>query len=104
VTDLLATIPATKEQASTETVPWSLDVTPLLADGETPSLPVVTLIDLASNEAYPTGLSGTPTLVGNVITQRVLSLQPGHVYRLVFQFQAAVGKVFSPAVILECPF
>ncbi len=103
MTDLTATIPTTEQQTSGETIPWALDVTPLLSDGETPSAPVVTLIDLATNTTYTSGLSGSPSFAGNVVTATVTGLVAGHTYELRFKFQAAAGKIFQPAVRLECP-
>lgn len=103
MTDLLTTIPATETQGSTETIPWSVDLTALLGFGETPSLPAARLIDLATNAAYVDGLSGLPSLVSNVVTQTVTALTPGHVYELTFSFTAAAGKILSATVKLECP-
>lgn len=104
MTDQLVTIPAAFQMASTETLPFALDTTPLLVGLETPSAPVVTLTELATGVAYPTGLSGSPIVAGNVITQHVTALQAGWSYRLAFTFQAAVGKVWTEYVLLTCPF
>ncbi len=101
--DLLATSPSTRQQASTETIPWACDLTALLGVGETPSVPSCQLIDLATGVNYAAGLSGSATIVGNSIRQTVAALVAGHVYLLIFTFTAAVGKIFSPAVRIECP-
>lgn len=103
MTDLLATIPATESQASTESIPWGLDVAPLLAAGEMPTNASCLLTDLATGVNYAAGLSGPPAILGTVITQTVTTLVAGHTYNLIYTFQAAPGKIFSPAVRIACP-
>lgn len=101
--DVLATVPPVKQQASTETIPYSFDVSALLASGEIPSAPTVTLTDLASNLPYVAGLTGAaPAFSGNIVTQTTTALMPGRTYLLVLTFQAAAGKILSMALRLEC--
>lgn len=100
----LSTDPPVKEQASTETLPWRFDTTPLLTTGESPSAAIASLTDDRSGVAYPAGLTGDAQVSGNFITQSVTALQRGRTYRLVVTFQAAVGKVWSMELILTCPF
>lgn len=103
MTSLLTTNPATIEQASTEILPRGCDVTALLAVGETPSAPVVTLTDLGTNLPYAPGLVGSAAFVGNVLVQTIGGLVAGHSYELVFGFTAAAGKVWAPGLRIECP-
>jgi hypothetical protein len=104
MSDATSTVPATKQQLTGESRRWSADLTPDLAVGETlVSSPVATLIDLATWTAYAAGLSGAPTLVGNVITQRVVSLVAGHVYALRFYATSSTGEIKGTVVRLECP-
>lgn len=100
----IGVIPATFQMASTETLPLAFDTTPLLASMETPSSPTSILTDLTTGSAYSAGLSNSPTVSSNVITQRVTALQPRHRYRLAVSFQAASGKVWTMELLIECLF
>lgn len=100
----VTTIPPTFTMASTETLPLAIDMSPLLADGEEVTNPVVTLIDLRSWEAYPAGLVGIPVQDGAIIQQTVTGLAPGRSYRLIATAQTAPGKVQSSALVIEVPW
>lgn len=100
----LAVVPASWEMASTETLPLGFTTTPLLGAGETPSSPSVLLVDLYSGQPHAGGLSGSPSVSGNVITQTVTKLQAQHQYRLLVTFTAAAGKVWTMELILDCVF
>lgn len=101
------TVPGSITVLSGETLPISIDMTLLVNTGETPSTPTSALFDITSTSpgtSFPTGLSGAPTIAGNVVTQKVTGLTAGHTYRLVLGFTAVAGKIWQAGVIITCPF
>jgi hypothetical protein len=103
MSDTTRTIPETKYQLTGEDRRWSADLTADLAVGETLSTPVATLTDLATWTSHAAGLIGSPTLVGNIITQRVANLLAGHAYDLKFSATSSAGGSKATVVRLECP-
>jgi hypothetical protein len=103
MSDTTQTNPDVKYQLSGEARRWSADFSADLAVGETPSTPVVTLTDLATWTAYAGGLSGAPSLVGNVVTQRVAALSAGKKYDLKFSVVTSTGNTIATVLRLECP-
>lgn len=76
------TNPTSCDMASTETLPLSVDFTEVLGLGETISAPVAVLMDTSSNILASYGLSGSPSVSGNIATQVITSLLKNHVYSL----------------------
>jgi hypothetical protein len=100
----LSVSPATFQMASTETLPLAFNTAALLSGAETPSSPSSVLTDLTTGSAYAAGLSGSPSVVSNTITQTVTALRAGRRYRLAVTFQAAAGKVWTMELLIECLF
>ena len=100
----LSVTPPTREMASTETLPLAFDFGPLLLAGESLSLPVVTLTDLATNAVYAAGLQGAAAVVGTTVQQTITALQAAHRYRLSVTAQVAAGKVWTLELQIVCIF
>lgn len=96
--------PASFQMASSETLPLAFDTTPLLVDEEAPTSPSCVLTDLSDGRAYSAGLTGSPTIAGNTITQTVTALKARHRYRLAVSFTAAAGKVWTMELEITVPF
>jgi subtilisin family serine protease len=90
------------EQGSGETLPWSVDVTNRLLSGESVSAQTAALTVEGTGANYPGGLSGSPTLNGNVITQKVTALAAGTTYILAFSWTQAVGHVEQAFLHIVC--
>jgi hypothetical protein len=89
--------------SSFETLPITFDVTELLIDGETVSLPSSTLVQLDTGLDYAAGHPSAPAIQGALIIQTVTALEAGKRYRLIVQFDAAVGKTWAPSLLIDCP-
>ena len=102
------TYPGAITVLSGETLPIGIDFTPLIATGQTPTTPTAALYDVTavvgSGPGTPVTLTGSLTLVGNVVSQSVTGLVAGHTYRLVLGLTAAAGTIWQAGVILACPF
>ncbi len=95
--------PNTFEIGSRETIPLAFNMAALLAVGESVASPVSALWDLTLGSSYGSGLSGSPTAAGDVITQTVTALVSGHTYRLMVGMTPVAGKTLYGDVILSCP-
>ncbi len=93
-----------RTQLSTETIPWSDDLTAALDVGDVVGSVTTVLIDLLTGVSFPAGLSGAPTFSGNVVQQTVTGLNAGHNYRLIFSAGLGGPKVRSSVVKLVCPY
>lgn len=100
----ISTDPATFQMTSYETLPLAFLTTPLLVGAETPSSPSCVLTDLSTGQLYAAGLSGSPSVSSNTITQTVTALRAGHRYRLAVSFTAAAGKIWTLELLIECVF
>jgi hypothetical protein len=80
------------------------DVTNALKSGETPASPTCTLTDLTTGSTYAAGLSGSASIAGNVISQKITSLVAGHRYRLVWTYVPVASSSDSLQTIIEVPF
>lgn len=87
---------------STETLPLAIEMSFFLEIGDTVTSPVCSLLDLVTDLEYPAGLSGPPVVAGTSVVQTVTGLVEGHTYRLLVTFTAAVGKIRSAALLLDC--
>lgn len=93
-----------RTQLSTEWRPWAIDFTPELDSLDVVGATTATLTDLLTGLSYPGGLSGSPTVVGNVATQAVTALVAGHNYRLVLTANMGGQKETSTVLLLQCPY
>jgi hypothetical protein len=89
-------------QGSGATIPWSIDVTDRLLSGESVSGQTATLTNEGTGVSYPGGLSGSATLSGNVITQKVTALAAGATYILAFSWTQASGHVEQAFLRIVC--
>lgn len=99
----IAMNPDTFLMSSRETLPIAFDVADLLDVGETPSGPAATLEQVDTGLDYAPGHPGAAIVQGTQLIQTVTGLQPRKRYRLVIQFTAALGKVWAPSLLIECP-
>lgn len=93
-----------RTQLSYETLPWADDLTAALDPGDSVLSVTTVLIDLLTGLPFPSGLSGSPTVSGNVVQQQVTGLQAGHNYRLIFNSGLGGSKVKSSVVNLSTPY
>lgn len=98
------TVDGWEEVGSGENRPLAVDLAPEMDPGDIAGSITSTLTDLLTGLSYPTGLSGSPSVVGTVATQAVTSLVPGHNYRLVLAVNMGGSKVTESAVKVVCPF
>lgn len=89
--------------ASQETLPLSFDLSEVLQVSESISNATAQLIQLDTGQDYAAGRQGTVAVQGAVLTQVVTGLSPRKRYRLVIQFQAAIGKIWAPYLLIDCP-
>lgn len=107
MTTTLATIPATVTQASSEDITWGNDVSAQLVDGQTVTLPVVTITDLSVRGQPQLGFTYGPSVTGTVISQRIPEgmLTALHNYRLVWGFTpSGTTDIRESATGVICPF
>lgn len=95
--------PDTFVMSSRETLPIAFDVSPLLEEGETPSSPESSLVQIDNGVDYVTGRPGAAFVQGEEIVQTVTGLRAGKRYLLAIQFEAAPGKIWAPSLYIECP-
>ena len=101
------TSPGTLNVSSGETLPIGIDFTLLMTAGQSLSLPTAALYDITTADpgtSFPAGLSGSPSAVGNVVTQTITGLAAGHTYRLVLGATAATGVIWQAGLVIVCPF
>lgn len=98
----------TFEMSSIEVLPLGIDVTQWLLTGETLAS-VTTSLTLYNPDAptklgasVPGSLSGSPSIVGNIVVQTVTSLTPNTQYRLRYRVTTSTSKVWGPELILLC--
>ena len=99
----IAVSEATFPMASQETLPLTFDATAALLAGESVSNAQASLIQLDTGQNYAAGLIGPVAVNGALLTQTVTGLVPRKRYRLVIQFNAAIGKIWAPYLLIECP-
>jgi hypothetical protein len=104
------TVPGSINVLVGETVPVGIDFTLRIATGQTPSVPTSALYDITNISAgqqgtlFTAGLSGSPTIVGNLVTQLVTGLTSGKVYRLVLGCTPSGTTVIKDGLEITCPF
>jgi hypothetical protein len=96
----IATVPAGVVQATSETIPWAVDMTIAISgiSGSSVASPSTTLKDTTTNQTVT--LADSPSAATNVVTQviRGSALNVGHTYALIISFTAKAG---SPATVLS---
>jgi hypothetical protein len=88
-------------QGSQETLPLAFDFTPNLG-AATISTQSATLVDIRTGLPYSAGLSGGPTLSGNVVTQTLTALVPGTWYLLTIKVNTSTGQVQETTLTIRC--
>lgn len=81
--------------ATTDSIPFEIDMTNALPTGGSVSSPTSTLVDLKTGQAAT--LTDAPTVLGNVVTQIVRGphLLAQHSYRLAVVFTAATNTILT---------
>jgi hypothetical protein len=99
----LSTSPAGITQATTEEIPWGIDMTAALPQGGSVTGPSCTLFDQTTGKSVT--LTDNPSVTGNVVTQiiRGSTLAANHVYLLTCTFTAAANTVLSTVTNITCP-
>lgn len=93
-----------RTQLTTETRPWAIDFAPEMDVGDVVGATTATLTNLLTGANYPGGLSGSPSVVGTVVTQTVTALVAGVNYRLVLTANMGGAKTTATALLLNCPY
>lgn len=94
-----------REQKSAESLLWEYDVSAQLPDGATlATVSSSSLTDTLDESAYDEGLSGSPSVSGNRVRQRVVGLVPGHTYRLVWVWVDSANNTQASGLVLRCPY
>jgi len=95
----------TRTQHAGESLLWAYDAAAQLAAAVTiSSVTSASLTNVKTGASYPTGLSGSPSLSGTSLRQRVLGLVAGETYRLVWVFVDSAGNTQTAGLVLECPY
>jgi hypothetical protein len=99
----LATNPATVSQGTTENVYWAIDMTAALPAGGTVTAPATVFTDLNSGTVI--ALTDSPTVSGNVVTQRVTGnkLTANHLYEMAVTYTAAANVTLTSILLINCP-
>lgn len=94
-----------REQYAGESLLWEYDVAAQLPDAATlASVSSASLTNTKTGVAYPAGLSGSPTVNGSRVRQRVVALVAGERYRLEWVWLDSAGNTQVSAIVLECPW
>jgi hypothetical protein len=89
--------------ASQETLPLTFDATSILLPGESIGSATAQLVQVDTGADYAAGRVGAVAVAGADLTQTVTGLVPRKRYRLVIQFNVAIGKTWAPYLMIECP-
>lgn len=95
--------PPTFEMASTETVPLAFNFSNYLAAGEHVTSATCLLTNMRTEAAYAAGLSGSPTVAADVVTQTITALAGGERYELLVTATIAANKIMTGRLVLTCP-
>lgn len=93
-----------RSQASTEVRTWLIELAPEMDAGDVVGTTDATLTDLLDGSDFPTGLGGTPVVVGTTVAATVLGLTADHKYRLLLTSNMGNSKETAASLLLECPF
>lgn len=104
----LLTIPDSLEIGSAESYPFAIDMTALLATGESADAPSCKLVDLADGSDYSSiGIvSGSVLTNGKLVQLAIHGLVAGHRYRLTTTCtpNGTSNKTPEAASYIYCPF
>lgn len=95
-----------RTQRSGESLLWAFDVAAQLPAAATlVSTPLASsLVNTRTGVAFPTGLSGSPSVSGSTVRQRVIGLVAGETYRLVWTWTDSAGNTQQSGLTLEVPW
>jgi len=99
----IAVNPDAFQMSSFETLPLTFDASDIVLPGESIATAIAQLVQVDTGVDYAAGRVGAVAVAGTELTQTVTALLPRKRYRLVIQFQVAVGKVWAPYLMIECP-
>lgn len=93
--------------ATTEKVAYSWDMSALLDDDDTPSLPLVRVDQMTSKDKGVTiedVVDGTPTVIGNIVVAVIdgSKLEAGKLYRVIATITATPTKRISCMTMMQC--
>jgi hypothetical protein len=99
----IATTPAGVVQASTEEIPWGIDMTPALPVGGSVTGVSSSLLDQTNGKSVT--MADSPSVAGNIVTQIVRAgvLTANHTYLLTITYTAATSTVLSTVTTITCP-
>lgn len=100
----LATDPDTIENGSSSTLPWDIDFSAHLENGEAVSAPTATLEDLTTATTYAGGVASATATSSTIVRVVLQSLVKGHRYRLVTRCTVSATKTPGVYTIVEVPF
>lgn len=91
---------------SYEQAPISIEMAPMLEQGDSVAEPTAHLIREADKTEYAAGIVTGPSNVGTVVTLKLAGLEPGTKYRLILPFlaNAGQGKRLAPYLFVECRY
>jgi hypothetical protein len=104
----LLTKPQDFDIATTESIPFSWDVSVFVGDGETISLPSARIDRMVSKDTgvlvTPDPVIGTPSIVGNVVIVTIdgSKLKQDELYRVVVSVNIGPNKRQSCITMLRC--
>jgi hypothetical protein len=94
-----------REQLSSETRPWSIDMTLAMDPGDAVGAATSTLTDMIDGTDFAAGLLGSPVVVSATnVTQTVTALAPGHRYRLEVLADMGGSKRSAVVLLLAVPY
>jgi hypothetical protein len=96
--------PSYDELSSQETKVYTFDFTALIIAGDIVSLPTSKLTDLTTGILYPKALSGSVSIMGNLVSQTIFKLIPNHKYRFEMYVTLNTGKILGAALEIFCPW
>lgn len=98
----LGTSPFTVAMATTDEIPYGVDMTNALPSGGSVSGVSCTLLDLGTGQKIT--LQDSPSVAGNIVTQivRGSALLASHHYRLTVVFTAAANTILTVAFEIQC--
>jgi hypothetical protein len=98
------TSPPSLDVGSLETYPLAVDATAYVPSGGSTSSAAATLVELNSGtDRTSTGISGTPSLSGNVLTVTIHALTAGKTYSLFVLFTFSDSSELETRTIIRCP-
>lgn len=103
----LAVTPALFTMSRLEKLPLGFDTSNLLLQGETPTSPAATVIQMDTGADVTINvIQGSPSVAGNVITIEVLGsgMTAGKQYRFEVTFSVGSLKIWQMELFVVCPY